>query len=123
MAPYNSLSNLGTAMLQNTKSLRVLFAAIGLVLGTGLVDSLSTLAGPKVSVEGKVVLANVDKHTASFRIADVRKDIAPRKASVLNPKKYPLRLEVWSGSRANARWVEQQIPTAGIYLLRYQNGQ
>jgi hypothetical protein len=110
-------------MLQNTKSLRVLLAIVGLALGTGLVDSRSALAGSKVSVEGKVVLANVDKHTASFRIADVRKDVAPRKASVLNPSKYPLRIEIWNGNRANARWVEQPIQAAGIYLLRYQNGQ
>lgn len=77
---------------------------------------------PKVSIEGKVVLANVDRYPVSFRVGSVSKQIAPRKASLLSPKRFPITVEIWNGVRARAAWERQTIPSAGIYTFRFQNG-
>jgi hypothetical protein len=77
---------------------------------------------PKVNIEGKVVLANVDRYPAHFRVGTLKKQIAPRKASLLSPKRFPITIEVWNGVRGRAAWVPQTIASAGIYTFRFQNG-
>ena len=54
-----------------------------------------TPAFAKEKIEGKVVLANLDRYDATVRFGSNRRNIKPKKASVLTPKKYPLTIEYW----------------------------
>jgi len=78
-------------------------------------------AAAKLELEGKVVLANLDRYSLVFRVGKIRKDIAPRKASVLSPRSYPLTLEYWSGNK-QVGWKKTSITAAGVYTFRYQGG-
>ena len=97
-------------------------AAIAILLVTHASHPCLAQSKAKVNTEGRVVLANVDRFVASFRVGSVRKDIASRKASLLSPKRFPLKLEVWNGYQRRPAWENQSIAAAGTYLLRYQNG-
>ncbi len=79
-------------------------------------------SNPKVDIEGKVVLANIDRYPASFRIGSIQKKIAPNKASLLSPTRFPVAIEIWNGVRSGPAWERQNIPAAGIYTFQYQNG-
>lgn len=81
----------------------------------------SSSAAPKPNIEGKVVLANLDRYDAVVRFGSTRRDIKPKKASVLSPKKYPVTIEFWSGNTKNA-WRKQTIAAAGIYGFNFKNG-
>lgn len=96
----------------------------GYVVSVVLIGSSSVFAQgqKKVDVDGKIVLANVDRYPAHFRVGKTRKEIKPRKASVLTPKRFPVNVEVWNGVRGNAKWEKQSLASAGIYTLRFQNG-
>jgi hypothetical protein len=99
----------------------------GLIVFAAVVQStwcrpIHAQSKPKVNIEGKVVLANVDRYAANYRVGSVRKQIAPKKASVLSPKRFPITVEVWNGVRGRAAWERQTIPSAGIYTFRFQNG-
>ena len=81
-------------------------------------------AGPAatVAIDGKVVLANVERHPATIRLGTITKEVAAKKASVLSPKKYPITVQIWSGAKTGVNWQRQSIFSAGVYLLHYQNG-
>ena len=49
-------------------------------------------AAPDTS--GKVVLANLDRYDVYLRVGQSRREIKPRKASVLTPKRYPVTIEL-----------------------------
>lgn len=84
--------------------------------------SIATELQAKPKLDGKIVLANVDRYQASFRVGKIQKQIAPRKASVLNPKKYPLALEIWNGIKGRPGWDKVEIKEAGTYVFRFQGG-
>ena len=79
----------------------------------------SSLGAP--TIEGKVVLANLDRYDAIVRFGTTRRDIKPKKASVLTPKKYPVTIEFWSGN-TKAGWRKQTIAAAGIYGFNFKRG-
>ena len=81
----------------------------------------ATTNGQAADVSKKVVLANLDRNEFTFRVGKVQKKITSKKASVLSPKKYPITLEIWSGNN-KLGWQKQTFETAGVYVLRYQNG-
>ena len=78
-------------------------------------------AAEKPNIEGKVVLANLDRYDATIRFGSTRRDIKPKKASVLSPKKYPVTIEYWSGNTRSG-WRTQAIAAAGIYGFNFKNG-
>ena len=104
------------------RSLRDALCYIG-VLKITIVLAADAAAGAQArpNLAGKVVLANVDRHQAVFRVGKVEKKIAPRKASILTPKQYPTAVQIWSGNRTLG-WQEHRISGAGIYLLRFTGG-
>jgi hypothetical protein len=82
---------------------------------------LSSVAVAASDVSGKVVLANLDRYDAVLRIGSVRREIQPKKASVLAPKRYPITFEYWSGN-TKAGWRKQSIANAGVYGFNFKNG-
>ena len=97
----------------------ILFAGISQLTYCQLVLAQSN---SNVNIEGKVVLANIDRYPAHFRVGSLKKQIAPKKASLLSPKRFPMTVEVWSGARGRAAWEPQSIPASGIYTFRFHNG-
>ena len=57
-----------------------------------------------------------------FRVGKVQKEIAPGKASVLSPKKYPISFELWSGNKSLG-WQTKSVAKSGTYTLRFRGGQ
>jgi len=98
-------------------SARLLMAA-----SVALLFTPSSLEAAPKSVDGKVVLANLDRYHVTLRMGKSRKDVQPKKASVLAPKKYPLELEYWSGNTRTG-WKKLTIKEAGVYGLNYRRGQ
>ncbi len=82
-------------------------------------DAPVAAAAPDVS--GKVVLANLDRYDAYLRVGKTRREIKPKKASVLAPKKYPVTIEIWSGNTKQG-WRKHTIPKAGIYGFNFKRG-
>ena len=58
------------------------------VIALTVVMVFSSVAGAASDVSGKVVLANLDRYDAVLKIGSVRREIKPKKASALSPKKY-----------------------------------
>lgn len=90
-----------------------------LVFTIGSVLADSGLAAPDTA--NKVVVANLDRYDAVLRIGTTRREIKPRKASVLSPKSYPFEIEFWSGNTV-AGWRKQTISRPGIYGLNFRHG-
>lgn len=88
---------------------------------TLLLGPVAAQAAPK-NVDGKLVLANLDRYHVTLRMGKSRKDVQPKKASVLAPKKYPVELEYWSGNTRTG-WKKMAIKEPGIYGLNYRRGQ
>ena len=78
-----------------------------------------SLASAQPNIEGKVVLANLDRYDAFLRFGKTRREIKPKKASVLSPKQYPLTIEFWSGN-TKVGWRKQAIPAAGYLRFKLQ---
>jgi hypothetical protein len=97
-------------------------AIIALVALAGNPRPVLGQSTPKVDIEGKVVLANLDRYSANFRVGSVRKEIAPNKASLLRPKRFPIAIEIWNGARTGPAWEPKTIPDAGVYAFQYQSG-
>ena len=97
----------------------LLSACVSMVLCSCLEGSASAQAKP--NIEGKVVIANLDRYEAHIRVGSNRRAIKPKKASMLAPKKYPISLEYWSGN-TKAGWRKQEIAKAGIYGFNFKNG-
>ena len=96
------------------------FVAVSCIAASG---RLATAASNgKIDTKGKIVLANVDKFPAHFRIGKVKKTVAPKKASVLSPKQLPVTLEIWTGTPGQAKWRRKSISTNGVYTFRFQRG-
>lgn len=93
---------------------RVLFFAAALA-------AIPFLEAAAQDVSGKVVLANLDRYVAYVRVGSTRREIKPKKASVLSPKAYPVTFEFWSGNTA-AGWRKQTIAKAGIYGFNFKRG-
>ncbi len=81
----------------------------------------ATVSQAAPDIAGKVVLANLDRYDAYLKSGKSRREIKPKKASVLSPKKYPVTIEFWSGNTATA-WQKHTIRKAGIYGLNFQRG-
>jgi hypothetical protein len=99
------------------------FAVVTVALIANATLSKVSLAASKINVDGKIVIANVEKHTASIRIAKIKRDIKSRKASVLSPKRFPVTIDLWNGKKGQPAWVPQKIEAAGVYTVRYLNGE
>ena len=82
---------------------------------------LPTVAQCAPDVSGKIVLANLDRYDALLRLGKTRREIKPKKASVLSPKKYPVTIEYWSGN-TKAGWRKHTINEAGIYGFNFKRG-
>ena len=59
---------------------------------------LSGAVQAETSIDGKIVLANMDRYPAHIRVGTKRREIKPQKASVLTPRRYPAMVEYWSGN-------------------------
>ena len=94
-----------------------LFAAV--IVSIGLLSPAVAQSAPDVS--GKVVLANLDRYDAYLRVGKTRREIKPKKASVLAPRKYPHTIEFWSGN-TKAGWRKLTIIKAGIYGFNFKKG-
>ena len=81
----------------------------------------STVLAAAPDIDGKVVLANLDRYDATIRVGKARRGIKPKKASVMTPKKYPATIEYWSGNN-RVGWAKQTIPSAGIYGFNFKKG-
>ena len=92
--------------------------AVTVILIASVVGS-PAFAGPDVS--GKVVLANLDRYDAYLRVGNTRREVKPKKASVLTPRKYPVTIEFWSGN-TKAGWRKQTIAKAGVYGFNFKRG-
>lgn len=110
-------------MLDHTRFINRTVVELGVVIIVSCSLPSSTACASKVNIDGKVVLANVAKHAAHFRVANVKKEIAPHKASVLSPTRFPIAIKIWNGKRGQSAWVDQSIQSAGVYTFRYQNGE
>ena len=86
-----------------------LFAAV--IVSMGLLSPAVAQSAPDIS--GKVVLANLDRYDAYLRVGKTKREIRPKKASVLSPRKYPVTIEFWSGN-TKAGWRIQTIEAAGM---------
>ena len=100
--------------MKSTTVIAAAFAMFALAYQTSIVS-----AAPDIS--GKVVLANLDRYHVHLRFGTTQRDINPRKASVLSPKKYPVTIEYWSGNTKSG-WRKQQITRAGIYGFNFKTG-
>ena len=98
-------------------TIRVSAASAGLF--AAILVCRSAVAGPDVS--GKVVLANLDRYDAVLRVGKTRREVKPKKASVLSPKKFPVTIEYWSGN-TKAGWRQQSVAKAGIYAFNFKRG-
>ena len=96
------------------------FGCSFIAVATALI--LPELATAKGKLEGKLVLANPEKFEAAFRVGKVQRNIAPGKASVLSPKRFPVTLEYWTGNERSG-WKTYEFGATGVYLLRYRGGQ
>jgi hypothetical protein len=85
------------------------------------IDSRS-FAAPPQDLDKKVVLANPAKYVVGIRIGKEQRNIEPKKASVLSPKRYPVTIEYWSG-KPETGWVRNEVASAGIYDFRWKDGQ
>ena len=85
-------------------------------------DQLLSAQDSKLDVEGKVVLANVDRYPMKFRIGSVEKQIEPGKASVLSPKQLPLTVELWNNVPGLTGWERQEVTSAGSYTVQFKLG-
>ena len=94
-----------------------LFAAA--IVSIGLLSPAVAQSTPDVS--GKVVLANLDRYDAYLRVGNTRREIKPKKASVLSPRMYPATIEFWSGN-TKVGWRKQTITKAGIYGFNFKRG-
>ncbi len=94
-----------------------LTAAIALTAVT--IPSSVALAAPDVS--NKVVLANLDRYDAVLKVGSIQREIKPKKASVLSPKRYPVTVQYWSGNTKTG-WRTQTISTAGTYAFNFKRG-
>jgi len=79
----------------------------------------SAFAAPDIS--GNVVLANMDRYPVTLRIGPARRDVQPRKASVIKPGALPLTVEYWSGN-TTAGWKKQVIKSPGVYGFNFRRG-
>ena len=86
----------------------------------GLVGHQSVVSGAP-SIDGRVVLANLDRYDAYLRVGNTRREVKPKKASVLSPRKYPVTIEFWSGN-TRIGWKKQTIAKAGIYAFNFKRG-
>jgi hypothetical protein len=102
-------------------SLQKLFFSIctSVVVFTCLVGS--SFAAPKPDMEGKVVLANLDRYDAVVRFGSTRRTIKPKKATVLTPKKFPVTLEYWSGNTRSG-WQKKTFTKPGIFGFNFKRG-
>ncbi len=76
-------------------------------------------AAPKQNLDGKVVLANLDRYEAILRFGKIQKKVQPKKATVVTPKKYPVTIEYWSGNKASG-WTKATVDAAGVYGLNFK---
>lgn len=83
---------------------------------------LATSALAQPNIKGKIVLANLDRYDAIVRFGATRRSIKPNKASILNPRTYPVTIEYWTGNTKGS-WKQQTIPAAGIYGFNFKRGQ
>ena len=90
-----------------------------IVLSIGLWTATEGRSGPDVA--GKVVLANLDRYDACLRVGKTRREIKPKKASILSPKKYPVTIEFWSGN-TKVGWRKETVTKAGIYGFNFKRG-
>ena len=103
------------------KTIRLSFGATVLfALAATSIHRVAWSAAP--DLRNKVVLANPDRYRVTLRFGKTQRNVEPRKASVLSPKRYPLTLEHWSGKPA-VGWAKTQIASAGVYDFRWQGGQ
>jgi hypothetical protein len=82
---------------------------------------IPTVAQSAPDVSDKVVLANLDRYPAQLKLGNTRREVAPKKASVLKPKKYPVTVEFWSGNTKNG-WKKLSIAKAGMYGMNFKKG-
>ena len=85
----------------------------------GLLAANEARSAPDVS--GKIVLANLDRYDAYLRVGKTRREIKPKKASVLAPRTYPATIAFWSGNTKSG-WRQQTITKAGIYGFNFKHG-
>ena len=90
-----------------------------LVVSIGLPAANEARSAPDVS--GKIVLANLDRYDAYLRGGKTRREIKPKKASVLAPRSYPVTIEFWTGN-TKVGWRHQTITKAGIYGFNFKRG-
>lgn len=93
------------------------FAAI--VVAVGTYASAAAQNGPDIS--SKIVLANLDRYDAYIRVGTTRREIKPKKASVLSPQNYPVTIEFWSGNTRGG-WRQQTINKPGVYGFNFRRG-
>ncbi|MHC4179499.1 MAG: hypothetical protein ACYSWU_18460, partial [Planctomycetota bacterium] len=84
-----------------------------------LLAPASAPSAPDVS--GKVVLANMDRYPVTLRIGPARREIRPKKASVVTPKAFPLTVQYWSGN-TKAGWQKKIVKSAGVYGFNFRRG-
>jgi hypothetical protein len=99
----------------------MLAARVAAAFALTVVMVSSSVASAASDVSGKVVLANLDRYDAVLKIGSVRREIQPKKASVLSPKQYPVTIQYWSGNTKTG-WRTQAIQKAGIYGFNFQRG-
>ena len=56
-----------------------------------------------------------------MKFGSIQREILPKKASVLSPKKYPVTIQYWSGNTKTG-WKSQSIAKAGMYGFNYKQG-
>ena len=96
--------------------------ALRLLLVAGMLALLAPVpAWAATDVNGKVVLANMDRYPVTLKIGSSRRDVQPKKASVVTPKAFPVTIEYWSGN-SKAGWQKKTIVSAGVYGFNFQRG-
>ncbi|MGY8771148.1 MAG: hypothetical protein ACKVH8_22270 [Pirellulales bacterium] len=98
--------------------MRTIYYAITFLVSFTIISNLA-VAAPDVS--DKIVLANLDRYDAQLRFGTTRREVKPKKASVLSPKKYPVTVEYWSGN-TTAGWKKHSFTKAGTYGLNFKKG-
>ena len=91
------------------------------ILASAVAVLLSVSLHAETKVDGKIVLANLDRYPAHIRVGTKRREIKPKKASVLTPRRYPATVEYWSGNTKTA-WQKQKLTKAGIYAFNFKRG-
>ena len=74
-------------------------------------------------LEGKVVLANLDRYAAHIKVGKNQKQIAPRKASVLSPKKFPVTIEYWKRDPRARRLGKNVVSRSRHLHVSFSTGQ